>query len=128
MGTKERTWHAAVDSPEQIQMCLNCEKSRCTDCITSSKKSTYTWQRKYVHKTEFYYVDGKRINAKAIELLKCYPHLNTDVAIGKNIGVTYASVCGTRKRLGLPRADAPFEEKMKLSKYYLDEIEKQKGA
>lgn len=33
MGTYKKSWHASIDSKEQIESCLVCVRTECVDCI-----------------------------------------------------------------------------------------------
>ena len=33
MGSYNKTWHATIDTPEQMELCFNCARSECVDCI-----------------------------------------------------------------------------------------------
>lgn len=33
MGSYNKSWHAVLDTPEQIQMCFSCQRPKCVDCI-----------------------------------------------------------------------------------------------
>lgn len=41
-----------VDSQEQIDVCLNCEKEECDNCITNKKKNKYAKERYHANKLE----------------------------------------------------------------------------
>ena len=130
MGTRSHSWHITQDTPEEIQMCLNCKRSKCIDCISSMRRrakeeraAARGWKKKYNYKTLFYFVDGHRVNENAIKLLHYYPTAKNDKELGEYIHMTSGSVAKVRERLDLPRVDkTPEAEKTRLAQYYLDAI------
>lgn len=131
--------HIKNDTPEQIAMCLNCKRERCVNCIDRdpdaarkqrewyARRRATGWKKKCPPRKTLL-IDGKIITDKIVAMLQYYPAFTTDREIGDLCGLASCSVCEARKRLGLPSATAPTEEKAKLVKPYLDKIQKEKEA
>ena len=130
--------HIKNDTPEQIAMCLSCQRERCVNCIDRdpddarkqreryARRRATGWKKK-LPKRKTMTVDGKIITEKIIAMLQYYPAMTTDKQIGDLCGLASCSVCDARKRFGLPPATAPAEEKEKLARHYLDKIQRQKN-
>lgn len=97
MGTKNKAWHSAVDTPEQIQMCLSCKRPRCVNCIGEGR--TYRSRRQVEeYKTE----DGVRINRTDRAVLMLYPTSKSDKDIADKLGKPRATISSVRRKLKLP--------------------------
>ena len=97
MGTREKAWHAAQDSPEQIEMCLSCERPRCVDCIgrrlpKSSEKGTVDYKPK----------GTVTLNNTDRTVLLHYCESKSDKDLAEKIGVPRATVSSVRRKLNLP--------------------------
>ena len=108
MGTREKAWHAAQDSPEQIAMCLSCDRPRCVDCIgrrlsKNKKRST----AEYKPREEIVLNDTDR------SVLQYYGESKSDRDLAEKIGIPRATVSSVRRKLQLPspRGTTPSERK-----------------
>lgn len=141
MGTLGKAWSVndAMDTPEQIAMCLSCIRPKCVNCIgrpldkAEKEREAYArrrangWKRPYVRKkVKVYNVDGKVITPTAVEFLKFYPTVTTDRQIAKLINRAECTVYNIRTKLGLPAASTPVEEKTRLAKHFLDGVQREK--
>ena len=118
MGTEGKTWTTAVDSPEQIQMCLNCTRSRCVDCIGRSIPDS---REVYRRKTKGY--KNRMLNPTAREVLNLYRTAKNDRDIAEKIGRPIPTVTGIRLKFGLPPIrNVSVENRNKLVDEWLSEM------
>lgn len=117
MGTKGKAWTSATDSPEQIQMCLSCERQRCVDCIgrrLPDSKETYN------RKSQGY--KSRMLNATAKQVIRLYCTAKNDRDIAEQIGRPLSTVTSVRRKFGLPSIRTVSKEKRKkLADEWLDE-------
>ena len=97
MGTKGKTWTSAVDSPEQIQMCLTCNRPRCVNCIGRSIPDS---REAYNRKSDGY--KKRRLNDTAKEVIRLYRTAKNGRDIAEKMGRPVATVTGIRRKFGLP--------------------------
>ena len=118
MGTREKAWHAAQDSPEQIAMCLICERPRCVDCI--GRKLTKNKKRNTaVYKPREEII----LNNTDRSVLQYYGDSESDRDLGEKIGIPRATVSGVRRKLQLPsfRSTTP-SERREIAELFLGEV------
>lgn len=103
MSSKNIPWtYHSIDTPEQIEMCLNCKKVDCNNCLglvpckydKAIKGNLSENERKY----------HMLLNDTDKEFLKYYPIMKTDRDIGKAIGKAQSTIYEIRKKLSLPLA------------------------
>ena len=103
MSSKNIPWtFHSIDTPEQIEMCLNCKKATCNNCLglvpckydVALKGNLSENERKY-HMV---------LNKTDKEFLKYYPIMKTDRDIGRAIGKAQSTIHNIREKLGLPIA------------------------
>lgn len=117
MSTKGRTWTSAVDSPEQIQMCLNCQRTRCVDCIGRSIPDS---RETYNRKSSGY--KKRMLNDTAREVIRLYPTAKNDRDIAEKMGRPVATITGIRLKFGLPPIrNVSKENRKKLADEWLGE-------
>ena len=116
MGSKGRTWTSAVDSPEQIQMCLTCKRPRCVDCIGRTIPDS---REAYNRKTIGY--KKRMLNNTAREVIRLYRTSKNDRDIAEQMGRPVATITGIRKKLGLPPIrNVSDEDRNKLADEWLE--------
>lgn len=97
MGTTSKSWHAAVDSPEEIEMCLVCRRPSCVDCIGRRLDSDGRPKRSKKK------VDDRHIITDATEkVLKLYATAKCDREVSEKSGLPLGTVSAIRKRFDLP--------------------------
>lgn len=97
MGSKGHTWTSATDSFDQIQMCLNCKRTRCVDCIGRYIPDS---REAYNRKPDGY--KKRMLNATAKEVIRLYRTAKNDRDIAEQMGRPIATVTGIRRKFGLP--------------------------
>ena len=97
MSTKGKTWTSAVDSPEQIQMCLTCQRKQCVDCIGRSIPDS---REVFARKTDGY--KKRSLNATAKEVMQLYRTSKNDRDIAEKMGRPVSTITGIRRKFGLP--------------------------
>jgi len=106
MGTLNKAWHAANDTPEQIKMCLSCMRPECVDCLASSERKKERDKarsaQRYAAKSGAVYANGFRLNKAAQAMLRLYPTATGDKDIAEKINRDIVTVGNMRKKLGLP--------------------------
>lgn len=126
MGTKNKSWHASNDTPEQIQKCLSCKRPECVDCLSSHmirrEQESERSARKYAEKSGAIYVNGLRLNKTAQAILHFYPTATCDREIAEQIGRNTLSVGSMRRKLGLPSfRGTTVEERTRLADQFFSE-------
>lgn len=97
MGTTSKSWHAAVDSQEQIEMCLVCRRPSCVDCI--GRRLDSDGRPKRLKKK----TDDKHIITDATEkVLKLYATAKCDREVSEKSGLPLGTVSAIRRRFDLP--------------------------
>lgn len=115
MSTKGKT-RVPLDSPEDIQRCLHCERAKCNDCIGRRLPDP---QEMFKRKTDGY--KKRMLNATAKEVLRLYPTAKSDNDIAKKMGRPQPTVAAVRRKLGLPPVRAiPKNERLKLAELWLE--------
>ena len=117
MGTKGHTWTSAVDSPDQIQMCLVCKRPRCVDCIGRRiPDSRETYNRKSLG------YKNRMLNDTAKEVIRLYRTAKNDKDIAEQMGRPLRTITDVRRRFGLPPIRTISEEQRnKLADEWLSE-------
>lgn len=115
MGTKGKSW-TSLDSPEDIQRCLHCERAKCNDCIGRKIPDS---QEVFNRKSDGY--KKRMLNATAKEVLRLYPISKSDTDIAEKMGRPLPTVASVRRKLGLPPVRTiSKEERIKLSEAWLE--------
>ena len=89
------------DTPEQIQMCMNCPYEDCIDCMGNGRES----YEKVLNSFEVIKELKKKIKKLTKgekDILRFYPYAKTDIDLSQMAGKTQSMACNTRKKLGLP--------------------------
>ena len=89
------------DTPEQIQMCMNCPYEECIDCIRYGHDS-YGEVRNTIETIKEIKKHIKKLANSERKILRYYPYAKTDIDLSKMAGITQSMACNCRKRLGLP--------------------------
>lgn len=97
MGTEGKSWHAAIDTPDQIKMCLSCKRPKCVDCIG---RKLPAYKERYVGNSKI--VKGKRLNETARKFIQIYRTAECDRDIAEKLGKSVSAITGIRIKLGLP--------------------------
>ena len=97
MSTLGKTWTAAVDTPEQIQMCLHCERIRCVDCIGRRLPPP---REEFNRKSIGY--RRRMLNATAREVINLYRTATSDKDIAEKMGRPLSTVTSVRRKFDLP--------------------------
>ena len=105
MGTKGKTWTSATDSSDQIQMCLNCQRLRCVDCIG---RRLPNGKETYIRKSPGY--KNRMLNATAKEVIRLYRTAKNDRDIAEQLGRPLSTVTSVRRKFNLPPARTITEE------------------
>ena len=113
MGTTSKSWHAAVDSPEQIQMCLVCNRPSCVDCIG---RRIDEHRPKSPRKNAR---DSHIITDAAEKVLKLYASAKCDREVSEKSGLPLGTVTAIRRRFELPaiRYTPPKKRQVLVEKY-----------
>ena len=124
MASKNQAWHVSNDSPDKIEMCLNCKRPQCVNCLIrpdAFDKDYYSKPRKKSKTTSTaIHVNGYRLNSTAQAVLPIYPYAKTDKEIGEAVGKSGAAVATIRYKLGLPSMHTlSTEERLKLVEKFL---------
>jgi len=105
MGTKNKAWHAAIDPPELIQMCLSCKRPKCVDCI-GGKRATHTKRADINYKKD----NGLTINKTDRAVFSLYPASKSDMDIARQLGRPRPTISNVRRKFNLPSPQASTEE------------------
>ena len=118
MGTKNKAWHAAIDPPELIQMCLSCKRPKCVDCI-GGKRATHTKRADINYKKD----NGLTINKTDRAVLLLYRSSKSDQDIATKLGKPRATVSSVRRKLNLPSIQGTtVEERSRIVNLLLGEV------
>lgn len=89
------------DSPEQIEMCMNCPLEDCIDCMDSARTSFKDVSGSFDEIKELKQ-KKKKMTKVELSILQAYPYAQTDNDLAKAVGVAASTACTARKKLGLP--------------------------
>lgn len=101
MSAKNKAWdYHSLDTPEQINKCLNCKRSECSNCVALPACKYDKALAKGLSENEMKY--HMVLNAADKAFLEYYPIYNTDREIGAAIGKSPSGAHTIREKLGLP--------------------------
>lgn len=92
--------HHVGDAPEMIDLCLNCPRPKCTNCLATSRKSTFT----RLSKAKYGPDKDKVLKPREKLTLMFYPVVVSDLELARKIGCSLAEANRIRNALGLPPA------------------------